>query len=58
MEAFYERQEKRKALAQLKTDMDKKVKELQETAIYELLAEKDPALALMLEQYKQLTGAN
>ena len=56
MEAFYERQEKRKALAQLKKDMDKEVKELQETAIYELLAEKDPALAAMLEQYKQLNG--
>lgn len=58
MNAFCERQEKRKALAQLKKDMDKKVKELQETALYELLAEKDPALAGMLEQYKQLTGAN
>lgn len=56
MESFYERQEKRKALAQLKRDMDKKVKELQETALYELLAEKDPALALMLAQYKQLNG--
>jgi hypothetical protein len=56
MGSFYERQEKRKALAQLKRDMDKKVKELQETALYELLAEKDPALALMLAQYKQLNG--
>ena len=58
MGAFYERQEKRNALAKLKKDMDKKVKELQETALYELLAEKDSALAAMLEQYKQLTGAN
>ena len=58
MEAFYERQEKRKALAKLKQDMDKKVKELQETAIYEMLAEKDPALASMLTEYKQLTGVN
>ena len=56
MEAFYQRQEKRKALAQLKKDMDKKVKELQETALYELLAEKDPALAAMLAEYKQLNG--
>lgn len=56
MEQFYKRQEKRKALAQLKKDMDKKVKELQETALYELLAEKDPALAAMLAQYKQLNG--
>lgn len=58
MTAFLDRQEKRKALVQLKKDMDKKVKELQETALYELLAEKDPALALMLEQYKTLTGVN
>lgn len=56
MDAFYSRQEKRKALAQLKKDMDKKVKELQETAIYELLAEKDPTLAAMLAEYKQLNG--
>jgi hypothetical protein len=56
MEAFYQRQEKRKALAQLKKDMDKKVKELQETALYEMLAEKDPALAMMLVQYKTLMG--
>lgn len=58
MSSFYDRQEKRKALAQLKKDMDKKVKELQETALYELLAEKDPALAAMVEQYKSLTGVN
>ena len=58
MTAFLDRQEKRKALVQLKKDMDKKVKELQETALYELLAEKDPALALMLEQYKTFTGVN
>lgn len=56
MDAFYSRQEKRKALAQLKKDMDKKVKELQETALYELLAEKDPALASMLADYKKLSG--
>lgn len=56
MEQFYQRQEKRKALAQLKKDMDKKVKELQETALYELLAEKDPTLATMLADYKKLSG--
>jgi hypothetical protein len=56
MDAFYDRQEKRKALAQLKKDMDKKVKELQETAIYEILAEKDSELADMLAMYKQLNG--
>ena len=58
MSNFYDRQEKRKALAQLKKDMDKKVKELQETALYEMLAEKDPELAAMLAMYKQLNGVN
>lgn len=58
MSSFYDRQEKRKALAKLKKDMDKKVKELQETALYELLAEKDPSLAAMLAEYKQLNGVN
>lgn len=56
MDAFYSRQERRKALAELKKTMDKKVKELQETALYEMLAEKDPALASMLAEYKQLLG--
>lgn len=58
MKAFCERRDKRESLAQLKKDMDKKVKELQETAIYELLAEKDPSLAAMLTQYKILAGVN
>lgn len=56
MEAFCVRQEKRKALTKLKTEMDNKVKELQKTALYEMLAEKDPALAAMLAEYKQLSG--
>lgn len=54
MSAFINRQAKRKALAQLKEDMDKKIKELQEMAIYEMLAEKDTALANMLDKYKKL----
>ena len=56
MNDFNTRRAKRKELAELKKNMDKKVKELQETALYELLAEKDPALAGMLEHYKRLTG--
>ena len=35
--------------------MDAKVKVLQSTALYELLAEKDPELASMLTAYKELT---
>ena len=56
--AFENRKAKRKALVELRKKMDKKVKELQETALYELLAEKDPALAEMLDTYKRLTGGN
>ena len=56
--SFENRKANRVARAKLKKEMDKKVKELQETALYELLAEKDPALAAMLEQYKQLNGGN
>lgn len=38
-----------------KQKMDAKVKVLQSTALYELLAEKDPELASMLTAYKELT---
>ena len=54
--AFDARMAQRKALIEIKKEMDKRVAELQETALYELLAEKDPALATMLGEYKKLTG--
>lgn len=54
--AFEKRKANRAAMAKLKKEMDKRVSELQETALYELLAEKDPALAAMLSDYKKLTG--
>lgn len=47
---------KRTEIARLKAEMDKKVKELQEVAIYEMLAEKDPALRGMLADFKALVG--
>ncbi len=51
-----QRQEKAKQLKELKQKMDAKVKVLQSTALYELLAEKDPELASMLTTaYKELT---
>lgn len=56
MDAFYDRQTKRKACAKLKKEIDKKVKELQETTLYEMLAEKDLTLAAMLAEYKNLKG--
>lgn len=52
--AFESRKAQRVARAKLKAEMDKRVSELQETALYELLAEKDPALADMLNKYKAL----
>ena len=52
---YYNRQARKKDLAELKKCMDAKVKELQSTALYEMLAEKDPELADMLHRYKNLT---
>jgi hypothetical protein len=52
--AFNERKEKRAKAAQLKKEMDVKVKSLQEIAVFELLAEKSPELKEMLETYKSL----
>lgn len=46
---------KAKEIADLKKEMDEKVAALQATALYELMAEKDPALKAMLEQFKELT---
>lgn len=41
-------------IAELKEQMDNKTKELQELAIYEMLAEKDPELKELLTSYKTL----
>lgn len=53
--AFNERKEKIARLAKLKKDMDKKVRELQHIALYEMLAEKDPALKELLDEFKTLS---
>lgn len=53
--AFNERKEKAARLDELKKEMDRKVKELQSFAIYEMLAEKDSALKAMLDEFKGLT---
>lgn len=54
--AYKSRVDRRTEIARLKAEMDKKVKELQEVAIYEMLAEKDPSLASMLSDFKRLVG--
>lgn len=55
--AYYNRVAQENRLATLKQEMDAKVKELQATALYEMLAQKDPTLAAMLQEYKTITGA-
>ena len=54
MEEFTARKKKAEKRAELKAEMDKRVKELQASAIYEMLAEKDDSLKQMLQQYKDL----
>lgn len=56
MSAFEERKVRAAQLVELKARMDSKVKELQKEAVYEMLAEKDPELAAMLQLYKGLMG--
>jgi hypothetical protein len=51
---FEQRKENRAKAKQLKVDMDKKIKGLQEIALYEMMAEKCPELKDMLNAYKEL----
>lgn len=52
--AYEERKQRMTRAAELKQAMDAKVKEMQNQAIYEMLAEKDPALKAMFNEYKTL----
>ena len=54
MKAYNDRVEKRKEVARIKKEMDKKIKELQERDKYSIYAEKDPELAELLNTYKGL----
>lgn len=56
MTAFEERKARAAQLVELKARMDSKVQQLQKAAVYEMLAEKDPELATMLQTYKELLG--
>lgn len=53
---FEQRKKNREEAKKLKSEMDKKMKEMQELALYEMMAEKSPELKEMLEQYKGLVG--
>lgn len=52
--AYYDRQKKLKRLAKLKTTMAKKKAELDELAVYELLAKQSPEMANLLSELKEL----
>lgn len=54
LSAWEYRKEKAEKLQQLKEEMDERVKAYQAVALYELAAEKDPALKAMLDQFKAL----
>lgn len=54
LEDYNERIKKRERVVELKKALDEKVKKMQTYAVYELLAEKDPALKELLEEYKLL----
>ena len=54
LQAYNERKEKRERAETLKAKMDARVKELQEVAVFEMLAEKDDDLKALLEEYKTI----
>lgn len=54
MTAYNDRKARAKRRAELRDKMEAKVKELQETAIFEMLAKEDAGLAEMLKEFKEL----
>ena len=56
MEAYEERKKNRNRRNELKEKMDKRFNELNKIALFEMMAEKDPELKSMLEEYKNLTN--
>ena len=52
--AYEARKDRAKKIAELKRQMDAKVEELQQEAIYEMLAEQDAGLAKLLADYRML----
>ena len=56
MDAYEERKKNRARLQELNNQMDKRAQELNKLAIFEMLAEKDESLKVMLEEYKGLIG--
>ena len=54
--AWNERLERAKRMNELQCMMNNRVRDLQETALFEMLASKDPELKAMLDEYKTLRG--
>ena len=54
--SYEKRVQKRKAIEKLKRDMDKKIKEMDESKKYEMYAAENPDLKNMLEAYKTLVN--
>ena len=54
LDAFNERKKKAAQIKALKSKMNKRVKELQDIALYELMAEKDPEIKEFLDELKKL----
>lgn len=52
--AYYDFQEKERKRQNIKTILDKKVKEFNELAVFEMLAKKDSVAADLLKQLKEL----
>lgn len=55
--AFQKRIAAEKRIAELRTAMAARAKELQETTLYEVLAKEDDGLRAMLDEFKMLSGA-
>lgn len=56
MEAYETRKKNRTRLHELKKQMDERVRDLNQLALFEMLAVKDDELSKMLGEYKQLIG--
>ena len=56
LESWEQRKKNRAKLQELNNRMEKRVKELNKLAIFEMMAEKDESLKEMLAEYKELVG--
>ena len=55
-DAYNERLANRAKAAELKTKMQERVKQLQDIALYKMMAENDPTMSEMLKEYQNILG--